>query len=131
MIMSHYFYDLRHLRCKGRNREMFSSIFWFKWKLQNLLSKLTDLYRQLSNNVWYAKLLSISVALFWVVDTTVIIPYYRAGGRFENLGEASISTMYFDGTDFVPNSDKFWWGRGCNCPSPLPTPCLSFSVGPL
>ena len=38
-----FLYDLNHVRDYGKNRETFSFVFWFKWKLQNLLSNLTDL----------------------------------------------------------------------------------------
>ena len=56
MIMSHYFYDLTHFR--GRNTKIFAFVFWFKWKLQNLLSRLIDLY-QLSYSFCEIVLLSL------------------------------------------------------------------------
>ena len=41
----HYFYDLTHSRDKGRNRDIFSFVFWFKSKLQNLLSRLGVIHK--------------------------------------------------------------------------------------
>ena len=42
MIMSHYSYDFTPFRGYGKNQKIISFIFWFKWELKNLLSKLTD-----------------------------------------------------------------------------------------
>ena len=36
------FFDFTHF--KDRKKEIFLFVFWFKWKLQGLLSRLSDLY---------------------------------------------------------------------------------------
>ena len=65
--MSHHFYALTHLRGWGNNIEIFSFIFWFKLKLQNLLSKLTDLYLDTteSSRLMQISLLRISLLRFF------------------------------------------------------------------
>ena len=64
--MSRCFYDLTHLR-GAEIEKYFRSFFWFKWKLQNLLSRLTmtfSLFIKWLTSVFQFILILIYISLF-------------------------------------------------------------------
>ena len=63
MIISHYFYNMTHFRCKGRNKEIFSFVFWFKWRHPKVIMKLTDLY--------YSQLYGMIITCPWETDIMI------------------------------------------------------------